>query len=73
MDKTHSEPDLDPGFTVIGYPPEKVEKDGSHRKAKPKALTRAFSSRSAADTAAEVLKKGGSDVTAIRELGKPIH
>lgn len=73
MKRTHSEPDLDPGFTVIGYPADKVEKDGSHHKAKPKALTRAFGSRAAADVAAELLKKDGAEVTAVREVGKPIH
>ncbi len=73
MNKAHSDPDLDPGFTVIGYAAGDVKKDGAHHKAKPKALSRAFSSRSAADVAAGLLKKEGAEIIAIREVGRPIH
>lgn len=61
--------DTDPGYTVIGYQRGKVKKNGSHRKLKPEALSRAFSSWSAANEFAACARNNGDEVIGIREIG----
>ena len=63
-----SEVDCEPGFTVLGYKAGASKKD---RAGRPQKLTKAFASRSAAEVAAGLLRKGGAEVTGIREVGRP--
>lgn len=62
-----SDVDSDPGFTVIGIPLN--PKKGQEKKHV--ALSRAYTSRSAAETAKTFLEKAGCKDLWIREVGRP--
>jgi hypothetical protein len=62
-----SEIDCDPGFTVIGIPPD--PKRGDEKKEV--KLSRAYGSRSAAELAKRLLDGSGAKDTWIKEVGRP--